>query len=78
MMPSLVPCRPPLIAAAAMLALGWAGLSFADLYGVLRTVMMVLGGFVVVAIVLVVAVAIISGVLGMVGRLRKPGNTTRN
>jgi len=41
-----------------------------DWFGILRTVMMVIGGLVVVAIILIVAVAIISGVMGMVGRLR--------
>lgn len=42
-----------------------------DWFGVLRTVMMALGGVVVIAIVLVVSVAIISGVMGMIGRLRR-------
>lgn len=50
---------------------GWEWLALPDLYGIFRTVMMVLGGLVVVAIMLIVAVAIISGVMGMVGRLRK-------
>ncbi len=46
--------------------------AFPDWFSVVRTVMMALGGVVVIAIVLVVAVAIISGVIGMVGNLRKP------
>ena len=43
-------------------------------FGIFRAVMMALGGLVVIAIVLVVAVAIISGVMGMIGNLRKRSN----
>ncbi len=50
-------------------ALSWSVMP--DWFGMLRTVMMVLGGLVVIAIVLVVSVAIISGVMGMIGKLRK-------
>ncbi|MCU0305576.1 MAG: hypothetical protein MUC56_16095 [Thermoanaerobaculales bacterium] len=56
--------------AAAIPVLGSA--STRDWFGALRVVMMVLGGLVVVAIILVVGVAIVSGVLGMIGRLRTP------
>jgi choline-glycine betaine transporter len=58
------------LSAAAVPVLGTAAAR--DWFGVLRAVLMVLGGFVVVAITLVVGVAIVSGVLGMVGRLRRP------
>jgi hypothetical protein len=59
------------VATATMSALGLAMDSTPDLVGVLRTVMKVLGGFVVVALVLIVFVAIVSGVIGMAGRLKK-------
>lgn len=36
-----------------------------------RTVMMTVGGVVVLALILIVGVAIVSGVLGMIGRLKK-------
>lgn len=56
-----------------MLGCSWSGWgTLPDWFGIFRTVMMALGGLVVVAIVLVVAIAIISGVLGMVGKLRRP------
>jgi amino acid transporter len=60
-----------LVETAGSLVRGVSGSASPDWFGVLRTVMMVLGGIVVIAIVLVVSVAIISGVLGMIGRLRK-------
>ena len=60
----------PIVTAGTLVqGLGWG--AFPGWFGVLRTVMMALGGVVVIAIVLVVSVAIISGVLGMIGRLRK-------
>jgi len=59
------------IATVGILAYGLVRCAFPDWFGVVRTVMMALGGVVVIAIVLVVSVAIISGVMGMIGRLRK-------
>lgn len=47
----------------------WGG--FPNWFGIFRAVMMALGGLVVIAIVLVVAVAVLSGVMGMIGNLRK-------
>jgi hypothetical protein len=64
----------PLMATIAAAALGWNAPALAEWFGVVRTIMMVLGGIVVVAIVLIVAVAITSGVMGMLGRLRKTKN----
>ena len=61
---------PALAVIAAVVALGLALPAFPDWFGIVRTVMMVLGGLVVVAIILVVAIAIVSGVLGMIGRLK--------
>jgi len=63
--------RNPLVLTMGALALGESRRGAADWFEVLRTVMLVVGGIVVVAIVLVLSVAIISGVLGMIGRLRK-------
>ena len=63
--------RNPLVVTMCALAFGVSRRGTPDWFGVLRTVMMVVGGIVVVAIILVVSVAIISGVLGMIGRLRK-------
>jgi len=59
------------IATVGILAYGLVRHALPDWFGVVRTVMMALGGVVVIAIVLVVSVAIISGVMGMLGRLRK-------
>ena len=57
----------PVVAAVLLVS---AGVAVApDWFGILRTVMMIAGGLVVVALVLIVAVAIISGVMGMIGKL---------
>lgn len=61
----------PLIAGAVGMGLAWKWSGSPDWLGLVRTVMMTLGGLVVIAIILVVAVAVVSGVLGMAGRLRK-------
>ncbi len=53
------------------LAPGWDRGGFPNWFGILRAVMMAVGGLVVIAIVLVVAVAVISGVMGMIGNLKK-------
>ena len=60
-----------LILVASVLVVGWSWGSATDWFGILRTVMMVLGGLVVIALVLIVAIAIISGVMGMIGKLRR-------
>ena len=57
--------------AALVVVFSWSWGTFPDWFGVVRTVMMVLGGLVVTAIVLIVAVAVISGVMGMIGNLRR-------
>ena len=59
------------IATVGIYAFGFFWHALPDWFGVVRTVMMALGGVVVIAIVLVVSVAIISGVMGMIGRLLK-------
>lgn len=59
------------VATAGLLVFGASRRAFPDWLAVVRTVMMALGGVVVIAIVLVVSVAVISGVMGMIGRLRK-------
>ena len=58
-----------IVATAAMMFL-WAGFAMPDWFGMLRSAMMFVGGLVVIAIVLVVSIAIISGVMGMIGKLR--------
>jgi len=60
-----------LIAAVLVVSLSSSAASYPDWFGMFRTVMMVLGGIVVIGIMLVVAVAIISGVMGMIGKLGK-------
>lgn len=50
-----------------------AHLAMSDWFDVVRSVMMVAGGVVVIVLVLVVGVAIVSGLLGMIGRLRRRG-----
>lgn len=57
--------------AALVIGINWDRGGLPDWFGIFRTVMMALGGLVVTAIVLVVAIAIVSGVMGMVGNLRK-------
>ena len=59
-----------IVATAAMMFL-WAGFAMPDWFGMLRSAMMFVGGLVVIAIVLVVSIAIISGVMGMIGKLRR-------
>jgi hypothetical protein len=59
------------LAAAAFLMFGWSWVALPDWFGIVRTVMMALGGLVVIALVLIVAVAIISGLMGMIGKLRR-------
>ena len=57
--------------AALAFAVSWDWGRFPNWFGIFRAVMMTLGGLVVIALVLVVAVAVISGVVGMIGNLRK-------
>ena len=63
------------IAVAVALALGWSRAQAPDWYGILRGVMMVAGGLVVFALVLIVMVAVISGVIGMIGKLKFESGT---
>ena len=60
----------PIVAAVAF-GYEWNLAKSPDWFGIFRTVMMALGGMVVIAIVLAVAIAIVSGVMGMIGNLRK-------
>ena len=52
-----------------VVTLTWSAAASPDWFGLVRTVMMVLGGIEVVAIGLIVAVAIVSGGRGLIGRL---------
>jgi hypothetical protein len=56
---------------ATVAGLAWSSGRALDWFGVLRTVMMVVGGLVVLGLVLVVSIAVISGIMGMIGKLRK-------
>lgn len=60
-----------MIVVAIALVFGWSWGQAPEWYGMIRTVMMITGGLVVLVLVLVVSIAIISGVMGMAGRLKK-------
>lgn len=60
-----------MIVVAVALVFGWSWGQAPDWYGMIRTVMMIAGGLVVIVLVLVVSIAIISGVMGMIGKLKK-------
>ena len=71
-MTSPAPDLPIAFSGIAVFMLSWLRLSTsADVLGLARAVLMALGGLVVIAIFLVVAVAIVSGVIGMVEGIKK-------
>ena len=52
-------------------AFGWSRAALPDWYEVIRGAMMGLGGLVVVGLMLIVMVAVVSGLAGMIGKLKK-------
>ena len=74
MRPAIQPVPMSFLGTAPACVSNWRLLAAPDWFGIIRTVMMVLGGLVVVAIVLTVAVAVIAGVSGMIGKIKGKGS----